>query len=161
MKKLLLIFLTFLLSISLVFIGRATKEPGYPLLQFGIEALPQCSGKHLDIEFPENTFMYERFGFYYDEDGIAFVAERCIAHQKHIQVQSFLIDEITSEDFELIEPGMSVYQVVALVGIPFASNTYGISTTDFKTDDGRIFRVHWTSDMKVLEESWEVFPRQD
>ena len=161
MKKLLLIFLIFLLSISLVFIGRSVKKPSYPLLQLEIETHAQCSGEHLDIEFPENAFMYERFGFYYDENDSCIVIERCWDHFEPINSKSYHIDEVTSEDFERIEPGMTVYQVVELVGIPFRSGTSGISTTDFQTADEKIFRIHWDKNMNVFEDAYEVIPKEN
>ena len=53
--------------------------------------------------------------------------------------------------FEAILPGMTVYEVVQLVGLPFRSATFGLSTLDFLCDNGDIYRVVWIDQMEVLE----------
>ncbi len=55
------------------------------------------------------------------------------------------------QDFDRIVPGMSVYEVVELIGMPIGSSTSGMRSLDFSSNDSSIYRVLWDDEMKVVE----------
>ena len=61
------------------------------------------------------------------------------------------VGEVPESAFEAIQPGMTVYEVVQLVGLPFRSTTFGLSTLDFLCENGDVFCVVWNSEMEVIE----------
>jgi outer membrane protein assembly factor BamE (lipoprotein component of BamABCDE complex) len=50
--------------------------------------------------------------------------------------------EPTPEKFDMIKKGMSIFDVVALVGIPFDSLTFGAVSFEFKDTNGKCYRIY-------------------
>ncbi len=67
------------------------------------------------------------------------------------QVQTFAYVTPEANDFSKITVGMNVFEVVEKVGLPSGSETFGLSTLDFKCSDNTVFRICWTGQMTVLE----------
>lgn len=65
------------------------------------------------------------------------------------EIRSFDIKNVSSSVFAEIVSGMTVFDVVELVGLPFQSTTFGICSMDFKSADEKIFHIVWDNDMKV------------
>lgn len=58
-----------------------------------------------------------------------------------INLQSYPIKKVAENDFKKIDVGMSIYEVVELVGLPFDSKTSGLLSMNFKITDSQDYRV--------------------
>lgn len=58
-------------------------------------------------------------------------------------VKTYTAVSPTDSDFEKIEEGMTVHQVVEAVGLPEGSFTHGTKSLYFKTTDGNVFIVYF------------------
>lgn len=96
-------------------------------------------------------FNYRGYVFYVDSNGDNAVAE--FGKSNSIEtIKSFPKVKPSRKDFLEISNGMTVYEVVERVGIPFRTATFGVSSLDFKARDGSIFRVCWSGlDMTVID----------
>ncbi len=56
-------------------------------------------------------------------------------------LHSYHIKKVVENDFKKIDVGMSIYEVVELVGLPFDSNTSGLLSMNFKITDSQDYRV--------------------
>lgn len=66
-------------------------------------------------------------------------------------ITEFPVPEATSEAFTRITEGMTVTEVIRLVGMPFRSATFGIDSLDFQSMTGTIFRIVWNQNQQVVE----------
>lgn len=57
----------------------------------------------------------------------------------------------SNAEWSAIQPGMTDYEVVALVGVPFRIKSSGMLTMDFVSAEGDVYRISWTTDMVVTE----------
>ncbi len=102
----------------------------------------------------DNCFAY--LGHYFFERGDKNVVVMFDGSASRVEkIEEFDKVSATKEDFSKITVGMTVFEVVKLVGIPFASYTSGLATTEFKATNGETFRIQWrrniNEDMKVLD----------
>ena len=67
------------------------------------------------------------------------------------EVREYEKHTVSSTDFVKIHPGMGVFDVVSLVGLPVGTFTSGLCTLDFADDSGAFHRVLWDAHMTVTE----------
>ena len=84
------------------------------------------------------------YEFYKNADGKSVVVKLDSDHKEAVETKCFDSVTPTEETFAKIEKGMSVYEVVELVGLPARSVTFGICSTDFDSEDG-VWRVQWST----------------
>ncbi len=112
-----------------------------------------CELEHADFEMPHeisNKFEYKGYIFYRDENGNSVVAKECPNDcGRYAEAEAFLAVEATEETFDEIEVGMTVNEVVKLVGIPLVSATTDILSMDFLSADDQCYRVYFNNDMTV------------
>lgn len=99
-------------------------------------------------EHHETAFSYLSFSFYEKENGDGVVV--------HFDDATGTIDDIrvypsnsvtkTKESFMRIKEGMSLYEVVSLIGVPYRTNTSGTITMVFATDAGEEYSVYFHQD---------------
>lgn len=111
-------------------------------LKVGDDVMDIFSVKGLKDEFWFNRYIFFTYGkmnyvVRYDEKDMneneayisyIFTCEKSLARE---------------EDFERIEEGMLIYQVVELVGLPYLSPTSGVITARFKANTGKRYSVHF------------------
>ena len=88
---------------------------------------------YLDFSFYKNLFgdpVVVRFNL--DADVIA-----------DIQVYPKLRTDTSLKAFSELEKGMSIYDVVSKVGVPYRSSTSGMISMDFIANDGTVFCIYW------------------
>ena len=66
------------------------------------------------------------------------------------RIEAYEHTEPERELFASIIEGMDVFEVVEIVGLPQRSVTSGISSTDFLLENGDVFRIQWTNNMRVI-----------
>lgn len=93
----------------------------------------------------EEVFTFLNYAFYEKSNEVAVVAKLDHDKKEVVEIKEFDTVTSTAEAFSKIERGMSVYEVVELVGLPTRSVTFGIASTDFETEDG-VWRVQWDTD---------------
>ena len=112
------------------------------------ETRQECSGEHIEVDIPDEPFYRDSyFVFYNDENGNNVVVEKCAEHHSPIKLQSYADPHFTREDFYKLNVGMSIYEIVEMVGLPCRRVTSGAWTSDFLMDDGNYVRVYWTYPM--------------
>ena len=90
-------------------------------------------------------FDYGSLMFFENEEG-----KNTVIHTSPDASGVFLLYEIGTFDkvvadqsaFEKIERGMSVLDVVELVGLPIGSTTFGMSSLDFECSNGTVYRIY-------------------
>ena len=98
----------------------------------------------------EKMFGYCGYVFFANENGESVVVEFSADRKQVARVETFPAVASMSEDgAQKIVPGMSVFDVVAIAGLPCRSATFGISSLDFHGDSAD-YRVEWDNDMKVI-----------
>ena len=99
-------------------------------------------------QFTENEeiFKFLNYAFYESSNEVAVVAKLDHDKKEVVEIKEFDTVIPTAQTFSKIERGMSVYEVVELVGLPTRSVTFGFASTDFETDDG-VWRVQWDTDL--------------
>ena len=85
--------------------------------------------------------------FYVNDAGENVVVD--ITNSRVTRVESFVAVNPSRQSFAQIEKGMDLYEVVALVGIPHSSPTFGAYTMMFIATDGTYFSVEWDADHLV------------
>lgn len=97
-----------------------------------------------------SVFRYGKYAFfeYEDKNIVVEFSDKMKVVRKEVYAD---VGEVPESAFEAIQPGMTVYEVVQLVGLPFRSTTFGLSTLDFLCENGDIFCVVWNSEMEVIE----------
>lgn len=96
------------------------------------------------------VFRYRGYVFFANEN------EFCVAEFKNdylIKEMSFNKQDICNDGYKKIKNGMSVFDVVSLIGLPTNSFTTGLSSLDFESAEGGKYRIFWDSDMKVLDKT--------
>ena len=61
------------------------------------------------------------------------------------ELYSYPIREVKDEDFDKIEEGMYVQEVVELVGLPFGSYTSGLLSLSFRSTSGNMHVIYFTN----------------
>ena len=113
-----------------------------------------ASYKELDYAFlGKDSFQYANFVFIKATDKKNVVAELDSEHKNVVDIRAYRSVSPSHEDFEEITDGMSVFDVVERVGIPFGSFTSGVDSLSFKASDGSVYMVVWDMNMKVSEVS--------
>lgn len=97
------------------------------------------------VDCYQSAFNYLNYAFYEKENGDGVVV--------HFETDTGTIDDIriyskdsikrTKENFEKIKGGMSLYEVVSMVGIPCRTNTSGPITMVFATEDGEEYSIYF------------------
>lgn len=97
-----------------------------------------------------SVFRYGKYAFfeYEDKNIVVEFSDKMKVVRKEVYAD---VGEVPESAFEAIQPGMTVYEVVQLVGLPFRSTTFGLSTLDFLCENGDVFCVVWNSEMEVIE----------
>ncbi len=117
-----------------------------------IDSYIGASYKELNYAFlGKESFQYANFVFIKATDKKNVVAELDSEHKNAVDIHAYRSVSPSHEAFEEITVGMSVFDVVERVGIPFGSFTHGISSLDFKASDGSVYRIIWDADMNVSE----------
>ena len=110
------------------------------------ETAQECNGEHIEVDIPEeDAFYYDWIYFYKDAEGNSVVVETCSEHHEVMKIQSYPDPYFTKEDFDKLEDGMNVYEVVELVGVPTDSFTSGMSSTVFPIENGDSLLVYWSN----------------
>ncbi len=106
-----------------------------------------CDMSHMEFSLPSepaDEFSYGKYIFYRDNNGKNVIVERCIhLCGRYTNAQEFDAVEPTDETFEKIEEGMTVYEVVELVGLPYTSTTFGRSSMVFSTAASKEYSVYF------------------
>ena len=94
--------------------------------------------------FP-NAFSYIDYSFYEKSNGDGVVVHFGSTNHAVDDVRIYSATSIdnSEESFSKIEEGMSVYEVVSLVGVPYRTNTSGMITMVFATDKGKEYSVYF------------------
>ena len=101
---------------------------------------------------PESDrFCYMNYVFYTNEKGnyvVARFSDNPVSMSSIVQLKHFYKKNInpTPEAFSKIESGMSIFDVVKLVGIPFGSYTSGMDSLAFKDTNGDTYSVYISAD---------------
>ena len=106
-----------------------------------------------ELFFGNEHFEHGEFVFIKDRRGTNVVAELKIGSNEVVDIRAYPPVSPSHEDFEKITDGMSVFDVVERVGIPFGSFTSGVDSLSFKASDGSVYMVVWDMNMKVSEVS--------
>lgn len=103
--------------------------------------------KHNDvretIKDQEAFFQLGSYLFYVGKNGNNVVVELDGKHKEIKNVKAFYPVNSNKKAFSEITEGMDIYEVVEMVGIPFRETTSGFRTSDFKAEDGSVFRIYW------------------
>lgn len=95
------------------------------------------------IKNKEAFFQLVGYLFYVDKNGNNVVVELDGKSKEIKNVKAFYQVKPDEKAFSEITEGMNIYEVVEKVGIPFRSVTFGALTSDFKAEDGSVFRIYW------------------
>ena len=91
------------------------------------------------------------FVFYKNESGDSVVGQFDLQTHRIAAVNVFPVVTPDTKAFASISVGMSVPDVVRIVGLPIDARTFGIDSMDFVCSDGGEYRIVWNNDMTVLE----------
>ncbi len=112
---------------------------------YGVLYIGMPANEYYDLIEKEEAFGMWGYVFYTTPNNSHVVA-RCDAKSTIIELHSYKDTETTKETFEEIEEGMSVEQVVEIIGSPrfskYAHDASGMGF-DFKADDGSLCTVGW------------------
>lgn len=93
----------------------------------------------------EARFDYLNFSFYKNLFGdpvvVRFNSDADVIAD--IQVYPKLRTNTSMKAFSELEKGMSIYDVVSKVGVPYRSSTSGVISMDFIANDGTVFCIYW------------------
>ncbi len=98
-----------------------------------------------------NTIAHRNYIFFKDNVEGNVVVEFDKEHNTISNVRAFASTLTNEDNFQKIKSGMTVFEVVELVGIPTESVTFGISSLDFESQDQKRYRIVWDNEMKVSE----------
>lgn len=90
-----------------------------------------------------NKFSYMNYSFFSDSDDNWIVVQYDSENKNVTQVETFKKREVTDADFQKIKEGMTPFEVVENIGLPYGSFTSGMLTLAFKTDDGNEYWVYF------------------
>ena len=93
----------------------------------------------------EDRFDYLRFSFYENQFGGPVVVRFNAEHTaiEDVKVFSRIGVNASTKSFKEIKKGMDLYDVVAKVGIPRGSATFGLLSTVFATNEGTEYIIYW------------------
>lgn len=93
----------------------------------------------------EDRFDYLRFSFYENQFGGPVVVRFNAEHTAidNVKIFSRLGVDASTESFKKIKKGMDLYDVIAKVGIPRGSATFGLLSTVFATNEGTEYIIYW------------------
>ena len=98
-------------------------------------------------------FAYLNYCFFTDENDIPTVVTLSKDASTVESVRTFKKTSPTNEDFKKIVSGMTIYEVVELVGLPYESASFGQISMNFHASEGHFFTIDWSeenSQIKVL-----------
>ena len=101
----------------------------------------------LQVVPKDELFSYLGYLFFIDDQGnpcVAFIDEQPGATGTITEYQSYNRKniDISSDSFEKITVGMSIYDVVAQVGLPTDTATFGMATLVFPAESGE-YVIYW------------------
>ncbi len=97
----------------------------------------------------KEPFRLGRYEFYVDENGKNAVSIYSNDHKSILTTETFDPVTPTPVDFESLEKGMGLLEVVSRVGLPVGTATFGVITLVFNASDGSQFVIYWIDDMIV------------
>ena len=105
-----------------------------------------------ELNESEKSFYYMNYAFIEEKSDQSIVVEFSSDMQGVVKKEQYdFSSNYFVQDFDRIVPGMSVYEVVELIGMPIGSSTSGMRSLDFSSNDSSIYRVLWDDEMKVVE----------
>lgn len=105
----------------------------------------------LSLQSDMKYLIHRNYMFYVDSDGKNIVVE--FGNETYLveKIEDFQTVAAEQDSFSSITEGMTVFDVVEKVGLPLRCTTSGLSTLDFQSMDGSMFRILWDENMKVIE----------
>ena len=100
-------------------------------------------------ETVENIFRFMDYAFYVDGNGKNVVLKYGEDLETVIASERYNIVNPSLNDFESLEKGMDVFEVVRRVGIPKGTASFGMITLVFDASDGTEFIIYWNPDMTL------------
>ena len=95
-------------------------------------------------------FSYNGCLFYKNDDNKDVVIQFTRDMDTVYRIEAYEHTEPERELFATISEDMYVFDVVEIVGLPQRSTTSGMTSTDFLLENGDVFRIQWTNNMRVL-----------
>ena len=95
-------------------------------------------------------FSYNGCLFYKNDDNKDVVIQFARDTDTVYRIEAYEHTEPERELFATISEDMFVFDVVEIVGLPQRSTTSGMTSTDFLLENGDVFRIYWTKNMKVM-----------
>lgn len=88
------------------------------------------------------------YSFYEEKDGDNVLVRFDLATNTIDELRTYPANTIdnSKENFSKIKEGMTVYEVVSLVGVPHRTNTSGMLTMVFDADDGTEYCIYFDID---------------
>ncbi len=108
----------------------------------------QCTEEHIELKASQESktekFQYSGYEFYRSVDDKNVIAEFCSeCYKEYKSIREYDVGEVTKESFAQVQEGMNVYEVVELVGVPYASYTSGFQSMVFKTDANEEYTIYF------------------
>ena len=97
----------------------------------------------------KEPFKLGRYEFYVDENGKNAVSIYSNDGKTILTTETFDPVTPTPADFESLERGMGVFEVVSRVGLPVGTASFGLITLAFNASDGSRYVIYWMPDMTV------------
>ena len=105
------------------------------------------------LEGKVDYFSYNGCLFYKNDDNKDVVIQFTRDTDTVYRIEAYEHTEPERELFATISEDMCVFDVVEIVGLPQRSTTSGMTSTDFLLENGAVFRIYWTKNMKVMSVS--------
>ena len=97
----------------------------------------------------KECFQYVGYAFYETENGMIEAAHFDGAYTEVKEVKSFdkAKTNRSTKSFESIREGMTIWEVIEKVGLPYGTETFGMISLAFKANNGDCYSIYWnTSD---------------
>lgn len=153
LKKVLIIVPAILLGVALI--GLSIWLICYDGLYIGM-----MYSDYMSVIDENDRFDYAGYSFYEKKNGDSMLV------RFELTDGDLVIDEIryypkvfldnSKESFEKIETGMSLYEVVSLVGVPHYSGLSGSLAVTFDADDGTEYRIYFSQVSPKDNSEWLV-----